>query len=134
VIAESVALPRFTMQLTGLFAALAAVGVYGVVSYTVNRHTREIGVRMALGAEPRDILKLIVGQGMRPVLTGVVIGVAASVALTRYLSSLLFEVRSTDPLTFIAISLLLLFVAGLACFIPARRATKVDPMVALRWE
>jgi len=138
VVAESIALPRFSMLLTGLFAAvaalLAAAGVYGVVSYAVSRHTREIGLRMALGAEPRDILKLVIGQGLRPVLIGAVVGVSASVALTRFLSSLLFGVSATDPLTFIVITLLLVTVAGLACFIPARRATKVDPMVALRCE
>jgi putative ABC transport system permease protein len=138
VVAESIALPRFSMLLTGLFAVvaalLAAAGVYGVVSYAVSRHTREIGLRMALGAEPRDILKLVIGQGLRPVLIGAVVGVSASVALTRFLSSLLFGVSATDPLTFIVITLLLVTVAGLACFIPARRATKVDPMVALRCE
>jgi putative ABC transport system permease protein len=138
VVAESIALPRFSMLLTGLFAVvaalLAAAGVYGVVSYVVSRHTREIGLRMALGAEPRDILKLIIGQGLRPVLIGAGVGVAASVALTRFLSSLLFGVSATDPLTFMVITLLLITVAGLACFIPARRAMKVDPMVALRCE
>jgi len=138
VVAESIALPRFSMLLTGMFAVvaalLAAAGIYGVVSYTVSQHTREIGVRMALGAQASDILKLIIGQGLRPVLIGAAIGVAASVALTRLLSSLLFGVGASDPLTFTAITLLLMTVAGLACFIPARRATKVDPMIALRSE
>ncbi len=138
VIADSVALPRFSTLLTGLFAVvaalLAAAGVYGVVSYTVSQHTREIGVRMALGAEPRDILKLVIGQGLRPVLIGVVIGVLMSLALARLLSSLLFSVGAADPLTFTAVPLSLVTVAGLACFIPARRATKVDPIVALRCE
>ena len=138
VVADSVALPRFSMLLTGLFAVasalLAAAGVYGVVSYTVSQHTREIGVRMALGAEPRDILKLVIRQGLRPILIGVVIGLTASVTLTRLLSGLLFGVSATDPLTFTVIALLLTFVALLACWIPARRAAKVDPMTALRFE
>ena len=138
VVADSIALPRFSMLLTGLFAVvaalLAAAGVYGVVSYIVSQHTREIGVRMALGAEPQDVLKLVIGQGLRPILIGVVIGLTASVALTRSLSSLLFGVSATDPLTFTVIALLLTFVALLACWIPARRAARVDPMTALRFE
>ncbi len=137
-LSTSVAKPRFYMALLGSFAllalVLASVGVYGVMSFSVNRRRREMGIRLALGADRRDIFKLVVAQGLLLTLTGVVIGVAAAFALTRVMSSLLFGVTATDPLTFVAIPLLLAGVALGACFVPARRATKVDPMVALRYE
>ncbi|MGA2076316.1 MAG: ABC transporter permease [Terriglobia bacterium] len=136
--AESVAPERLTMMVSLLFAALALVlamvGLYGVISYSVAQRTHEFGVRMALGAERRDILKLVVGQGSRVVVVGVGMGILGALALTRFVSSLLYGVRPTDPLTFLAVTLLLTFVALLASYIPARRATKVDPLVALRYE
>jgi putative ABC transport system permease protein len=138
VIAGSIALPRFAMLLAGLFAAiaalLAAVGIYGVVSYTISQHTHEIGVRMALGAQSRDILKLVIGQGMRPALIGIVIGVAASLALTRIMSNLLFGVHAVDVTTFAVTAVALAGVALLACWVPARRATRFEPLIALRYE
>lgn len=138
ILSNLVAEPRLYTLLLGLFAALAltlsAVGIYGVMSYTVTQRTHEIGVRMALGAQPRDILKMIVWQAMLLAVIGVGVGVSASLALTRLISSLLFGVSTTDPLTFAAISLALVGVAFLASFIPARRATRIDPMIALRYE
>jgi predicted permease len=138
VLSESIARQRFSMLLLGIFAALAlvlaAVGIYGVMSYSVAQRTHEIGLRMALGAQPRDVLKLVVGGGLKLVLIGVAIGLVAAFILTRVMSSLLFNVSATDPTTFITISLVLICVAVLASYIPARRATKVDPMIALRYE
>jgi predicted permease len=137
-LAEYVAEPRFIMTLLSLFAglalALAAVGIYGVMSYAVSQRTRELGIRLALGAQAGDIFRLVVGQGLALALIGVGIGLAAAFALTRLLTGFLVDVRATDPATFAVIALLLTVVAGLACYLPARRATKVDPMTALRSE
>jgi putative ABC transport system permease protein len=138
VLADTMVVQRFSTSLLAIFAgialALAAAGIYGVISYSVTQRTHEIGIRMALGAEQRDVLKLVVGQGMIPALIGLGIGIASAIGLTRFMSSLLFRVSVTDPITFAVIGSLLLMVALAACYLPARRAARVDPMIALRCE
>jgi predicted permease len=134
----SVATPRFTLFLVGLFAALAitlaAVGTYGVISYSVSQRTHEFGMRLALGANAADVLRLVLGQGMRLAFLGVGIGFVAALALARVLRTLLYEVSAADPLTFAVVPLLALIIAVFACWIPARRATNADPAIALRTE
>jgi putative ABC transport system permease protein len=137
-VADSLVRPRFLSILLGAFSAialaLAAVGIYGVMAYSVSQRTQEIGVRMALGARTSDVLKMVLSQGVKLASAGVAIGLAGAFALTRVMSTLLFEVSVTDPATFAAVVVLLAVVALLACYIPARRAMKVDPLQALRHE
>jgi predicted permease len=138
VIADSLAARRFSMEILGVFAALAlllsSVGIYGVISYGVGQRTQEIGIRLALGAQRGDVLRLVLGQAARMTLIGVAIGLGAAFGLTRLMNTMLFGVSATDPLTFGGVALLLALVALAAAYIPARRATRVDPMVALRYE
>jgi putative ABC transport system permease protein len=129
---------RLNMSLLAFFAVvaalLAAIGIYGVMGYAVTQRSHEIGIRMALGAEPGDVLRMIVGDGMKLALLGLVIGITASLLLMKYLESQLYGVKARDPLTFIGVAAGLALVALAACYFPARRATKVDPLVALRYE
>jgi putative ABC transport system permease protein len=138
IVSQSIAPRRFSMMLLAVFAvvalALASIGIYGMMSYAVAQRTREIGLRMTLGAQRGNVLRMVIGHGMKLALAGVVLGLIAALALTRTMKNLLFGVSATDPLTFVAIALLLALVALLACWIPAQRATKVDPLVALRYE
>jgi putative ABC transport system permease protein len=135
---ESVAQPRFRTVLLGVFAALALVmaviGLYAVMAVSVAQRTHELGIRVALGAQRRDVIGLILRQGIKLVSLGIVIGLAGAWALTRVLTTLLFEVKPTDPLTFVAVPVLLIAVAILACWLPARQAASVDPLTALRYE
>ena len=138
IISGSLNARRFSLTLLAAFAALAlllsSLGIYGVISYLVGRRTHEIGVRIALGARRGDLLRLILGHGARMAVVGVFLGLAASLALTRLMDKMLYGVSPTDPLTFLAVAGILTFVALAACYIPARRAARVDPIVALRYE
>ena len=125
---------RLSSLFGGLSLLLACIGLYGLLSYEVARRTREIGVRMALGARPSDVLRFIVGQGIALSAAGAILGILGALGVTRYLASLLYGVRPFDPLTFLVVALLLALVAVAACYIPARRASRVDPMAALRYE
>jgi len=137
-LADSLSRAHFTMLLLGIFASfaliLAAVGIYGLIAYSITQRTQELGIRIALGAQRRDVLRLVLRQGTRLTLFGLALGVAAALGITRLMTSLLFGTSPTDPLTFAGVAVLLVFVALLACFIPARRATRIDPLVALRYE
>ena len=135
---ESVAPQRLNLTLLSIFAAiafvLAIVGIYGVMSYAVTQRTHEIGIRMAIGAQPRDVFIMILGQGMLLTITGLVAGLVGAFGLTRLMATMLFGVKPNDPLTFAAVSTLLVAVALIACYIPGKRATRVDPVNSLRYE
>jgi putative ABC transport system permease protein len=138
VIADTLWYPRLSAWLLGLFAALAAAlaaaGLYGVMSYSVNQRTQEIGLRMALGAQGRDVLRMVIGEGFKLMVAGLGLGLVSAIALNRFIASQLFGVTATDPLTYAGVAMLLSMVAMVACYAPARRAARVDPMVALRRE
>ena len=135
---KSVMRTSFTLVMLGIAGGMALVlgilGIYGVISYTVSQRRREFGIRLALGAHPGNVLKMVLKQGAKTALVGVVIGLGGAFALTRLMTSLLFGVAANDPVTFVAVAVLLILVALLACYLPARRAMKVDPMAALRYE
>jgi putative ABC transport system permease protein len=135
---DAVAAPEFGLVLLSVFAGiglvLSAIGVFSVMSYSVSLETHDIGIRMALGAQPQGVLKMVLLKGMRPILAGVAVGVAASFGVTRLMASQIYGVSATDPWTFIAVVLVLAIVGMGACFLPARRATQVDPLIALRYE
>jgi predicted permease len=138
IVSNSIAKQRLTMILLSVFSALAlvlsAVGIYGVISYLTGQRTHEIGIRVALGASTSDVLRMILGEGMRITLIGVGIGVAAALALTRLIANVIYGVSAYDPLTFFGVAILLIGVALLACYLPAKRAMRVDPIIALRYE
>jgi ABC-type antimicrobial peptide transport system permease subunit len=138
IVANSIAKQRLTMILLSAFSALAlvlsAVGIYGVISYLTGQRTHEIGIRVALGASANDVLRMVLGEGMRITLIGVGIGIVAALGLTRLIAKIIFGVGANDPLTFCGVAVLLTGVALLACYIPARRAMRVDPIIALRYE
>jgi putative ABC transport system permease protein len=138
VVADTVAEPRFqTLLLSGfgiLGFVIAMFGIYGVISYAVSQRTHEIGIRMALGARPQEVLWMVIGEGMLLAGLGVLAGLGGSLALTKFLNSLLYETKPTDPATFLCVAIALTLMALLACYVPARRATRVDPLVALRYE
>ena len=138
IVSDSIATQRFTMILLGIFSGLAlvlsSVGIYGVISYVVGQRTHEIGIRMALGAQRRDVLRMVLGEGLRVALVGVAVGIVAALGLTHLMAQMIFGVRTVDPITFAGVAVLLTFVALAACYMPARRAMRVDPIVALRYE
>jgi len=138
VVAKSLSQARFSMMLLGIFAGLAlvlsAVGIYGVMAYVVAKRTREMGIRLAMGAQTGDLLRLVMRQGGRLAGVGVALGIAAAFGMMRLMSSMLYGVSAEDPLTFAGVAIFLMAVALAACYLPARRATRVDPMIALRYE